>query len=70
MLFSRKVDYMRDINRIEPIINDLKTVWLKYPDLRLCQLLHITAIKTGWGSGDLFYIEDDVIAKQLKKELQ
>jgi uncharacterized protein YihD (DUF1040 family) len=60
---------MSDINRIKPLLNDLKKLWLSNPDLRLCQLLHIIAIKSGWGSGDLFYIEDDVIVEQIKKEL-
>ena len=30
---------MRDINRIKRIISKLETAWMKYPDLRLTQLL-------------------------------
>ena len=61
---------MRDINRIEPMLNDLKELWCKYPDLRLCQLLHVIAIKSGWMNHDLFYLEDDVINNQIKIELK
>ena len=57
-------------NRIELILNDLKELWYKYPDLRLCQLLHIVALNSGWGNNDLFYIEDDTILNQIKKELR
>jgi uncharacterized protein YihD (DUF1040 family) len=60
---------MRDINRIEPLLNDLKELWLKYPDLRLCQLLAWIANDSGWTNNDLFYLEDDVIAEQIKKIL-
>ena len=62
-------DDMRDINRIEPIINDLKKLWLLNPDMRLCQLLYWVASKSGWNNDDLFYLEDDIVSNQLKKEL-
>lgn len=61
---------MRDINRIEPLLNDLKELWLKNPDLRLTQLLFMVAYNLGWKNNDLFYLEDDVIAKQIKEELK
>lgn len=60
---------MRDINRIEPLLNNLKELWLKYPDLRLCQLLAWIANDSGWINNDLFYLEDDVIVEQIKKML-
>lgn len=60
---------MRDPNRIEPILNDLMIIWKEHPELRLCQLLSNIAFAGGWKNNDLFYIEDDKIAEQLKKEL-
>ncbi len=60
---------MRDKNRINPILDDLKELWNKCPDMRLCQLLHMVAFNSGWTDNDLFYIEDDDIAKQIKKEI-
>lgn len=59
----------RPVTRIKPLINDLEKLWNKYPDMRLCQLLHMIAINSGWQNNDLFYIEDDIIAEQIKKEL-
>jgi uncharacterized protein YihD (DUF1040 family) len=59
-----------DIKRIKPILKDLEILWNKYPELRLCQLLHMVAIKSGWQNNDLYYIEDNVIAEQIKKELK
>lgn len=60
---------MTDINRIESLLNDLKEVWIKMPDIRLCQLLSYIASNNGWKNNDLFYLEDDKIAEQIKKEL-
>jgi len=60
---------MRDKNRIEPMLNNLKELWCKQPDLRLCQLLFKIATKSGWKSTDLFYLEDQIIADQIKKDL-
>ena len=45
---------MRDPNRINLILDMLKEIWIKYPDLRLCQL--ITCITK---MDDSFYLEDD-----------
>jgi len=60
---------MRDVNRIEPMLHNLKELWYKNPDFRLCQLLFMVASESGWLNNDLFYIEDSVIADQIKKEL-
>ena len=30
---------MRDINRIRPLLEQIESIWKKYPDLRLTQLL-------------------------------
>jgi len=60
---------MRDINRIEPMLNDLKELWQKHPDLRLCQLLSWLAGNSGWKNNDLFYLEDNVVMERIQKEL-
>ena len=44
---------MRDMNRIDLILDRLKTLWKKYPDLRLGQL--ITNVLQ---DPALYYIED------------
>lgn len=46
---------MRDPNRIDEILNTVKTVWNQYPDMRFGQLVvNVLGI-------DPFYVEDDVI---------
>jgi len=57
---------MRDPNRIYNIANDLICLWMKYPDLRLGQL--ISNAMDGCGSS-LFYIEDDELIERIKKYL-
>lgn len=47
---------MRDAARIERILNKIKKVWNKYPDLRLGQLL--TNVDTHFEQ-NIFYYEDD-----------
>jgi len=60
---------MRNINRIDPMLEDLKILWLKNPDLRLGQLLHMAAVTGGWHDNDLFYLEDDKMASYIKKAI-
>lgn len=62
---------MRDINRIERILNMLKELWNKYPDQRLGQLLENYVFFKG-KRGDitslrLFYQEDDETENILKE---
>ena len=42
---------MRDVTRIEPMLEELKSVWEQYPDLRLGQLICDIAK----GDGETFY---------------
>ena len=51
---------MRDVKRIPIILEKIKEVWLKNPDLRLTQL-----IGNCFGAGDLYYVEDDLLLKKL-----
>jgi uncharacterized protein YihD (DUF1040 family) len=56
---------MRDINRIDPIIDKLREVWKQYPDLRLTQLMWIL----GKSNYTFFYVEDDHIEKKLDRAI-
>lgn len=47
---------MRDANRIEPMLAELKKVWEKHPDLRLGQLICNIIPKD-----KLYYVEDDIM---------
>ena len=55
---------MRDPKRINKILELIKKIWEKNPDLRLCQL--IGNIGNCFPSGDLYHIEDDLLMKALK----
>ena len=48
---------MRDIRRIERIIDKLRLYWMEVPDWRFGQL--IENLKRYSGKYDLFYVEDD-----------
>lgn len=56
---------MRDINRIEPFMNELTEIWYTVPDWRFGQL--IENLKKFAEVEDLFYIEDDKMLEVLKK---
>lgn len=60
------VGKLRDPKRIEKVLNVIRAVWIKCPDLRLSQLL-INAI--GLEAGVFFYIEDEVLVKKLEEAL-
>lgn len=48
---------MRDMARIERIMNALAEYWRLHPDLRFGQLME--NIKTFSGYEDMYYVEDD-----------
>ncbi|MCR4562305.1 MAG: DUF1040 family protein [Bacilli bacterium] len=52
---------MRDPNRIEKVLDEIKNIWQKCPDLRLGQLLLNVA-----RDPELYYLEDDAIIEKLK----
>jgi hypothetical protein len=58
---------MRDPERIERVVNLLKFLWIKYPDLRLGQLIIDITYDTGV---DLFYLEDDILEKKIKQVIR
>ena len=53
---------MRDVTRIEPMLEELKSVWEQYSDLRLGQLICDIVPEE-----KLFYIEDDLMLERIKK---
>ena len=55
---------MRDIERIDKILQEINEVWKKYPDLRFTQL--IVNVMSAKGS-DLYYMEDERFIKILKE---
>lgn len=52
---------MRDPNRIPGILAELAVFWTKHPGMRLGQI-----IASADPHGDAFYLEDDVLIKNLK----
>ena len=57
---------MRDMNRIEPFLEELKAVWEKYPDLRFWQLVCAIASNGQDGPVDPFYWEEEKWIKQME----
>lgn len=55
---------MRDIKRIDPIIQRLEKIWLENPDFRLGQLIMVIT-RTGVTDPKLFYMEDEEFLKKL-----
>lgn len=53
---------MRDINRIDKILNEINDIWKQFPDLRLGQLISNVV-----RDPSLYYIEDDDLVAVLKK---
>lgn len=51
---------MRNPDRIEPILNELKTLWLKHPDLRLGQIISLG------GGFNVFNIEDEQLIENIR----
>ena len=59
-------DYkMRNPKRIPKILKELEKTWLKYPDLRLGQL--IFNLDDALGNYDLYNVEDKTLIKLLRK---
>ena len=56
---------MRDLARIERIMNVLSRIWRQNPDLRIGQILVSVAQVYGFTSPDIFHVEDDDILQAL-----
>lgn len=55
---------MRDPKRIPEMLDELKKVWERSPDLRLGQLIDNIVTRTPC---PLFYIEDEDMVERIKK---
>ena len=53
---------MRNPDRIDRIIEELRQEWHRQPDSRLCQLVSNTV---GLGPQDIFYVEDSTFEQRL-----
>lgn len=57
---------MRDPNRIHKVLDYVRRVWERNPDLRLGQLIvNLTSERFA----DLFYVEDEQLLDVLRREL-
>ncbi len=53
----------RDPKRIPEILNKIQAIWIRCPNLRLCQLIGNCFKETGT---KFYYTEDDVLIKKLE----
>ena len=53
---------MRDIDRIEPLLNKFQELWKLCPDMRFGQMVYIIT-----GGEDIFNIEDDKMSSLIDK---
>lgn len=61
---------MRDINRIEPILEKISKIWHLQPDLRFGQIIALVQSYCEELPSNLFYVEDDILDFALEKTLQ
>lgn len=59
---------MRDPKRIDRILEKIKDFWKAYPDWRIGQL--IFNLTSSSGAEDVFYVEDEIIEKELDKKIK
>jgi hypothetical protein len=59
---------MRDPARIDQILDLLREVWTRSPDLRLRQLI-VNAVRPGQPCPEVFSVEDTVLARRLERML-
>lgn len=51
----------REISRIEPMLDEFRKLWEKYPDLRFGQLVCNIVLEN-----QLFYVEDDIMLERIQ----
>ncbi len=56
---------MRDPNRIDPFLEEVRKLWKKYPDWRFGQLV-ANAHRVFSTNPDPFFIEDDMMLEAIK----
>lgn len=52
---------MRDLNRIDCILDRLGVIWKKFPDLRLGQL-----VLNVWQDPSMYYVEDEEFINEIE----
>jgi uncharacterized protein YihD (DUF1040 family) len=57
---------MRDAQRIDEVLNELRAIWVRQPDLRLGQLV-VIAISPQEPQPEIFYAEDEVLLEGLRR---
>lgn len=60
---------MRDPNRIPEVLAKIQEVWLKYPDLRLGQLIENAADWSGRSGVSIWMLEEPELVKGLERLL-
>jgi len=63
---------MRDPNRIDPLIEAIRSLWKAYPDLRLGQLMeniYLSAKEETGSTASMFYMEDSIMEKGIERTL-
>lgn len=56
---------MRDPARIDPILAEIRRIWMEWPDLRLSQLL-VNVIRPTVPCPQVFYFKDDRLLQRLR----
>lgn len=56
---------MRDINRIDDVLERIKKIWKQYPDLRLGQLLTNVVSES-----IIYFVEDDDLINALEESYE
>lgn len=58
---------MRDINRIDPFLEEIGEAWKKHPDQRFGQFMSNILGEMALKHGDLFFWEDDKFLEYMKE---
>lgn len=61
---------MRDPKRIDKVMEAIRSLWIKNPDLRFFQLVEILSSKLNGKAVNLFFMEDEEILRRLNAELE
>lgn len=56
---------MRDPQRIDRVLDKIRSYWLAHPDLRLCQIIATIIATNGYKHEDIFYVEDEEFEKAI-----
>ena len=60
---------MRDPARIDSMLDDLRTLWHRSPDLRLTQLI-VNLVRPKGAVPEVFYFEDDRLHEEIRQAIE